>query len=137
MWYLGNGRHRFRPVDLPRLSGATGPASSPMSARGDEQAVAASQQPALEVRGVRKSFAGVLVLHDVDLVVRSSSVHALVGHNGSGKSTLIKALAGFHAPDTSVSGTSFGQPFLLGDHASAAKRPACASCIRISASLNS
>jgi ribose transport system ATP-binding protein len=92
-----------------------------MTAPGDVQTAATSGQPALEVRGVRKSFAGVLVLRDVDLVVRSSSVHALVGHNGSGKSTLIKALAGFHSPDTSVSGTSFGQPFLLGDHASAAK----------------
>lgn len=77
--------------------------------------------PALEVRGVTKSFAGVLVLRDVNLVIRPSSVHALVGHNGSGKSTLIKALAGFHSPDAVVTGTAFGRPFLLGDHAAASR----------------
>jgi ribose transport system ATP-binding protein len=76
---------------------------------------------ALEVRGVTKSFAGVTVLRDVEVVIRPSSVHALVGHNGSGKSTFIKALAGFHAPDTPVTGTTFGRPFSLGDHAAAAR----------------
>ena len=78
-------------------------------------------QAALDVRQVRKSFAGVEVLKGVDLVVRPSSVHALIGHNGSGKSTLIKALAGFHSPDEHVTGTAFGTPFTLGDHASAAR----------------
>lgn len=74
---------------------------------------------ALEVRGVRKSFAGVPVLRDVDLIVRPASVHALAGHNGSGKSTLIKLLAGYHVPDDDVTATSFGHPFPLGDHAAA------------------
>jgi ribose transport system ATP-binding protein len=69
---------------------------------------------ALEVRGVRKSFAGVLVLRD-------ASVHALVGHNGSGKSTLIKILAGFHAPDRDVAGACFGRVFPLGDHVAASR----------------
>ena len=80
----------------------------------------ASDSAALSVEGVRKSFASVTVLHDVDLLVRPGSVHALVGHNGSGKSTLIKALAGFHAPDRPVTGEVFGEQFTVGDHASAA-----------------
>lgn len=76
-------------------------------------------QPALDVRGVSKSFAGVRVLTQADLLVRPGSVHALVGHNGSGKSTFIKALAGFHAPDEPVVGSAFGRSFDLGDCQSA------------------
>lgn len=91
----------------------------PSDAAGGAHTGAGPAEPALEVRRVRKSFAGVTVLHGVDLVVRPSTVHALVGHNGSGKSTLIKALAGFHAPDEAVTGQCFGKPFNVGDHAAA------------------
>jgi D-xylose transport system ATP-binding protein len=56
--------------------------------------------PLLELRGVNKSFGPVQVLHDVDLVVRSGRVTALVGDNGAGKSTLIKGIAGIHAFDS-------------------------------------
>lgn len=88
--------------------------------RADVQSVPDASPPALELRGVRKSFAGVTVLHDVDLVVRPATIHALVGHNGSGKSTLIKALAGFHTPDDEVTASVFGTSFRLGDYTSAA-----------------
>lgn len=88
--------------------------------RTDFQSVPDALPPALELRVVRKSFAGVTVLHGVDLVVRPATIHALVGHNGSGKSTLIKALAGFHAPDEEVTASVFGTSFRLGDYASAA-----------------
>ena len=92
-----------------------------MSPAVDVRTDRAGGEPALQVRGVSKSFAGVKVLNDVDLVVGSSSVHALTGHNGSGKSTLIKALAGFHGPDSDVTGRAFGQTFAVGDHASASR----------------
>jgi len=55
--------------------------------------------PLLRVRGLRKSFFGVEVLHGVDLDVRAGSVHALVGENGAGKSTVMKILAGVHQAD--------------------------------------
>ena len=42
----------------------------------------------LEIRGVSKSFAGVEVLHSVDLDLAPGKVHAVVGENGAGKSTL-------------------------------------------------
>jgi ribose transport system ATP-binding protein len=55
--------------------------------------------PALEMRGITKSFAGNTVLAEVSLTARSGEVHALVGENGAGKSTLMKILAGVHQPD--------------------------------------
>jgi ABC-type sugar transport system ATPase subunit len=56
-------------------------------------------QPALAMRGIAKSFAGNIVLSDVNLTARAGEVLALVGENGAGKSTLMKILAGVHQPD--------------------------------------
>ena len=50
--------------------------------------------PALRMRGIRKSFPGVLALDGVDLDVRAGEVHVLLGENGAGKSTLMKILSG-------------------------------------------
>jgi ribose transport system ATP-binding protein len=59
----------------------------------------ATQESALEMRGINKSFAGNAVLVDVGLSARAGEVHALVGENGAGKSTLMKILAGVYQPD--------------------------------------
>src|SRR5580765_2717246 len=53
----------------------------------------------LEMRGIRKSFAGVEVLHGVDLHLMCGEVLALLGENGAGKSTLIKILNGDYTKD--------------------------------------
>ncbi|MBV9928594.1 MAG: sugar ABC transporter ATP-binding protein [Acidobacteria bacterium] len=55
--------------------------------------------PALEMRGITKSFAGNSVLAGVSLRAAAGEVHALVGENGAGKSTLMKVLAGVHRPE--------------------------------------
>lgn len=53
----------------------------------------------LEMKGIRKHFFGVEVLHGVDFCAEYGKVTALVGENGAGKSTLVKILMGVHAAD--------------------------------------
>ena len=54
----------------------------------------------LEMRGIRKSFYGVEVLHAVDFSVEKGEIRALCGENGAGKSTLMKVLSGIHEQDS-------------------------------------
>lgn len=54
----------------------------------------------LEVRDLKKWFAGARALDGVDLSVDAGSVHGLLGENGAGKSTLIKSLSGLVTPDS-------------------------------------
>jgi ribose transport system ATP-binding protein len=55
--------------------------------------------PVLEMRGIGKSFPGVVALDGVDLSLQAGEVHVLLGENGAGKSTLIKILSGAYRRD--------------------------------------
>ena len=48
----------------------------------------------LEIQRLRKAYGNHVVLHDVSLVLRPSTIHGLVGANGAGKTTLINCLYG-------------------------------------------
>lgn len=54
----------------------------------------------LSVLQVNKRFGGLDALRDVNLEVKSGTVHAIIGPNGAGKSTLLNCFVGRLEPDT-------------------------------------
>ncbi|TXN32697.1 ATP-binding cassette domain-containing protein [Lacisediminihabitans profunda] len=60
--------------------------------------------PAIEVRGLRKSYGKKTVLDDVDLTVAAGTVTALLGPNGAGKTTTVHILSTLLRPE---GGTAF------------------------------
>src|SRR5438105_9296787 len=55
--------------------------------------------PVLEVRGVTKTFPGVIANQDVDFTLQQGEIHCLLGENGAGKSTLMNVVFGLYQPD--------------------------------------
>ena len=56
--------------------------------------------PVLELRGITKSFPGVLANDAIDLSVEKGKILALLGENGAGKTTLMNILYGLYKPDS-------------------------------------
>jgi branched-chain amino acid transport system ATP-binding protein len=56
------------------------------------------RSPAVELRGVQKSFGNTSVIRDVNLTVVKGERHALIGPNGAGKSTLFNLISGYMIP---------------------------------------
>ena len=53
----------------------------------------------IEVRGLKKSYNGLLVLDDVSLTIETGDVFGLVGLSGVGKSTLLRCISGLDSFD--------------------------------------
>ena len=56
--------------------------------------------PALELRGLRKSFGKTEIIRGVDLQVQAGERVAIIGPNGAGKSTLFNLISGRFAPSS-------------------------------------
>jgi branched-chain amino acid transport system ATP-binding protein len=56
--------------------------------------------PAIELRGVEKSFGATKVIQNIDLTIAEGERHALIGPNGAGKSTTFNLISGYMKPTT-------------------------------------
>ena len=58
-----------------------------------------NREPVIDLRGITKSYPGVVALDAVDFEVYQNEIIGLIGENGAGKSTLMKILIGLVQPD--------------------------------------
>jgi len=56
------------------------------------------KQPVLELKGVGRSFGGLVAVNSVDLEVAAGSITSIIGPNGAGKTTLFNVISGIYAP---------------------------------------
>src|SRR5690349_3284125 len=54
--------------------------------------------PAIELRGLRKTFGDVEAVAGIDLAIPDGEFFSLLGPSGSGKTTLLRMIAGFELP---------------------------------------
>lgn len=67
---------------------------------GENTGVLDQKQMGLVASGVSLSFDGQIVLNNVDITLKSGSIHAITGENGAGKSSLAKVIAGLYRADS-------------------------------------
>jgi ABC-type uncharacterized transport system ATPase subunit len=82
---------------------------------------APSTRGMIALKGITKSFPGVIANNDISLDVIDGQVHCLLGENGAGKSTLISILAGMQLPDSGVIEID-GEPVVIGSPKAAMKQ---------------
>lgn len=67
-----------------------------------------SENTAIELRNITKTFGSVVANSDVNLKVNRGEILSILGENGSGKTTLMNMIAGIYFPDS-------GQIFINGE----------------------
>jgi branched-chain amino acid transport system permease protein len=90
--YATARRHPLAPEEIPVVATASPPASLASvgpSRRRDETPF---DGPVLDVRGLTKSFGGLVANRDINFSVQQGELRAIIGPNGAGKSTFFKML---------------------------------------------
>jgi ABC-type branched-subunit amino acid transport system ATPase component/branched-subunit amino acid ABC-type transport system permease component len=100
----GKGKGAERE-ELARRSASLQVLSAPPAAT---LALKKSDEPALELRGIKMMFGGLTAVNDLSVALRPGRVLGLIGPNGSGKSTTVNVLTGIYFP-TSGQVLSFGE----------------------------
>jgi branched-chain amino acid transport system permease protein len=87
------------PATEPKAN-ANGKVNAEMSAKFSAAALnGQGGRPALEVRGLSKSFGGVAAVQNASFAVPEGSLTALIGPNGAGKSTMFNLVTNLYQPD--------------------------------------
>src|SRR5262245_59093984 len=73
--------------------------SGPVTTATQATATQATATPAIEVRGLRKSFGSKEAVAGIDLDIARGSLAGLVGPNGAGKTTSLSMMTGLLRPD--------------------------------------
>ncbi|MBD0347804.1 MAG: ABC transporter ATP-binding protein [Thermoleophilia bacterium] len=73
--------------------------SEPERQNEQEGQVERERERVLELRAVSKSFGGLRVLSQLDLVVHDGEIVSVIGPNGAGKTTLFNLITGLYRPD--------------------------------------
>lgn len=81
------------------MSDASGEAATTSGLRPSTQMPAASDIPAIEVRGLTKRFGATLAVDALDLDIPAGSFYGVVGPNGAGKTTALSMATGLLTPD--------------------------------------
>jgi osmoprotectant transport system ATP-binding protein len=70
----------------------------------------------IELKGVSKTYGGLVVLHQIDLTIAAGRTTVLIGPSGCGKSTLLRVMIGLVRPDTgsvAIAGTELNPATIL------------------------
>jgi len=70
----------------------------------------------IELKGVSKTYGGLVVLHQIDLTIAAGRTTVLIGPSGCGKSTLLRVMIGLVEPDfgsVAIAGTQLNQATIL------------------------
>ncbi|MEL7104436.1 MAG: ABC transporter ATP-binding protein [Pseudomonadota bacterium] len=67
--------------------------------KGPSSAPSTPTAPAIELKGISKSFGPVRANKDISLRVMPGTIHGIIGENGAGKSTMMSILYGFYKAD--------------------------------------
>jgi branched-chain amino acid transport system ATP-binding protein len=62
--------------------------------------VSSEKKPILELENVDKSFGGLRVISELDIVVNENEIVSVIGPNGAGKTTLFNLITGLYRPDS-------------------------------------